>query len=394
MAGVTPSALASSRLALVVVRQELVQRRIEQADGHRQALHRLEDADEVLPLERQQLLQGRFAVLGRCRPGSSRRIAMMRSPSKNMCSVRHRPMPSAPNSRARLASAGVSALVRTLSVRYLSAHFITVAKSPAELRLAASATLADHHFAGRAVDARAMSLCVKVLPSTVILRPFSSISISPAPATQQLAPAAGDDRRVAGHAAGAGENAGRRVHAVDVFGAGFLADQQHLLAGVGPLDRFLGGEGQLADRRARRGRQADGQHARPFFFAAGSKLGSSSCVRSPAGIRSTAVFSSISFSLTMSQAIFTAAGAGPLAGAGLQHEELAALDGELDVLHVVVVLLERVLDLQQLLVDRLVPLGHFVDGQRRADAGHHVFALGVDQELAVELVLAGRRDCG
>ena len=45
--------------------------------------------------------------------------------------------------------------------------------------------------------------------------------------------------------------------------------------------------------------------------------------------------------------------------------------------------------LQQLLVDFLVPLGHFGDGLRRANAGHHVFALGVDEELAVELVLAG-----
>ena len=83
--------------------------------------------------------------------------------------------------------------------------------------------------------------------------------------------------------------------------------------------------------------------------------------------------------------------AGPLAVAGLQHEQLALFDRELDVLHVAVVLLEHVLDLQQLLVDRLVPLGHLVHRQRRADAGHDVFALGVDEELAVELVLAGGR---
>ena len=50
-------------LALGVVRQELVQRRIEQPDRHRQAVHRREDADEVLALQRQQLLQGRAAVL-------------------------------------------------------------------------------------------------------------------------------------------------------------------------------------------------------------------------------------------------------------------------------------------------------------------------------------------
>ena len=42
----------------------------------------------------------------------------------------------------------------------------------------------------------------------------------------------------------------------------------------------------------------------------------------------------------MSTAIFSAAGAVRLPDAGLQHEQLAALDGELDVLHVAVVPLE------------------------------------------------------
>ena len=57
-------------------------------------------------------------------------MATMRSGWKNMCSVRHRPMPSAPNLRAVLASSGVSALVRTLRRRAASAHSISVAKSP------------------------------------------------------------------------------------------------------------------------------------------------------------------------------------------------------------------------------------------------------------------------
>ena len=55
----------------------------------------------------------------------------MRSSSKNMCSVRHSPMPSAPNLIAARASAGVSALARTFSLRTPSAHFISVANSPA-----------------------------------------------------------------------------------------------------------------------------------------------------------------------------------------------------------------------------------------------------------------------
>ena len=57
------------------------------------------------------------------------RTAEMRAGSKNICSVRHRPMPSAPNLRAVSASSGVSALVRTFIRRAASAHSINVANS-------------------------------------------------------------------------------------------------------------------------------------------------------------------------------------------------------------------------------------------------------------------------
>ncbi len=49
-------------LAGFIVRQELVQRRVQEADGRRAAIQGLEDADEVLALERQQLGQGLFAA--------------------------------------------------------------------------------------------------------------------------------------------------------------------------------------------------------------------------------------------------------------------------------------------------------------------------------------------
>ena len=69
------------------------------------------------------------------RPASSSariisRTAMIRSASKNICSVRQRPTPSAPKSRATCTSCGVSALARTVIRRTLSAHPIKVAKSP------------------------------------------------------------------------------------------------------------------------------------------------------------------------------------------------------------------------------------------------------------------------
>ena len=61
------------------------------------------------------------------------RMARIRLSSKNMCSVRQSPTPSAPNRRAISQSSGVSALVRIFRRRCLSAHAITVAKSPESL---------------------------------------------------------------------------------------------------------------------------------------------------------------------------------------------------------------------------------------------------------------------
>jgi hypothetical protein len=58
------------------------------------------------------------------------RTACTRSASKNMCSVRTSPIPSAPNFNALRASAGVSALARIPSSRISSAHFMMVWNSP------------------------------------------------------------------------------------------------------------------------------------------------------------------------------------------------------------------------------------------------------------------------
>jgi hypothetical protein len=52
------------------------------------------------------------------------------SSAKNICSVLHKPIPSAPNSLALAASSGVSAFVLTHSFLYLSDHVIIVWKSP------------------------------------------------------------------------------------------------------------------------------------------------------------------------------------------------------------------------------------------------------------------------
>ncbi len=92
-------------------------------------------------------------------------------------------------------------------------------------------------------------------------------------------------------------------------------------------------------------------------------------------------------------------GGGALAGACLEEIELAALDRELQVLHVVVVALEPVLRVHQLLVRAGKLLRHIIDLERSSDSGDDVLALSVDEELTVEAPLARRwiarkRDAG
>ena len=62
-----------------------------------------------------------------------------------------------------------------------------------------------------------------------------------------------------GHAAAAGEDAHGRAHAFDVLGVGLFADQEHVLAGLGPLDGLVGGEDDLAAGAAGTRRQALGE---------------------------------------------------------------------------------------------------------------------------------------
>ena len=104
-----------------------------------QPVHRAQDADEVLALQRQQ----RGERLRPAPPSPSARTrsstSWRRSP-RNMCSVRHSPMPSAPKRRARSASSGVSALVRTPSRRVASACADEPVRRPAPGRRRPSAS--------------------------------------------------------------------------------------------------------------------------------------------------------------------------------------------------------------------------------------------------------------
>ena len=167
-----------------------------------------------------------------------------------------------------------------------------------------------------------------------------------------LAHAAGDNRGVRGLPAAGGEDAVGGDHALEVVGVGLLADQHDLLAARGPR---LGG-GRVEDRPGRRPRP--GEAAMPLVSSSRatdrSNCGNISCASCEPVTRDSASSMVISCSSTSWAAIRNAAAGGALADPGLQHPQLAALDGELDVAQVPVVRLQPAHDLGQLLVRRRV----------------------------------------
>ena len=129
-----------------------MQRRVEQPDRHRQPVHRARGCPRSRPAAwAARRSSAALALLRRRRPGSSPARPAGAPRLMNMCSVRQRPMPSAPNSRARAASSGVSALARTPSRRISSAQPTTGLEVLVDLRRH-QRQRAREDLAGAAVD--------------------------------------------------------------------------------------------------------------------------------------------------------------------------------------------------------------------------------------------------
>ena len=144
-------------------REELVQRRVEQAHGDRAARPWRRGCRGSRPSGRRGAARGRRSPPRACRRGSSPARSGRRSSARNMCSVRQRPMPSAPKSRATLASSPVSALARTASLPFRT--------------LSAQVRMVVNSFGGSAsASAMAPSTTSPVVPSSEMTSPSSTVT--------------------------------------------------------------------------------------------------------------------------------------------------------------------------------------------------------------------------
>ncbi len=204
----------------------------------------------------------------------------------------------------------------------------------------------------------------------------------------RLADLAGDDRGVRGRAALGGQDALSYGHAVEVVRRRLLANEDDLLALLDGGHSGIRAEDDLADGGAGRGVEALG-HPLGGLAGVAVELVAQELVHLGGLDASDCLFLG-------DQLLADHVDRDPhrrvcrsLGAAGLEHVEAAALDRELEVLDVAVMLLELLGDLLELGVGLGHVLGQRRDRGRSADARDDVLALGVDQVLAKEDLLAG-----
>ena len=190
-----------------------------------------------------------------------------------------------------------------------------------------------------------------------------------------------------GHAAARGEHALRGIHSFDVLGGSFQPHEHDLLARVLTLHRLFRGESYLAASRAGGSGETFRDRLR-LFERLGVKLRVQERVELLGLYLQKRLFLA-DHALVHEVAGDTHRGARrTLAVARLQHEQPALFDGELHVLHVLVLLFERLGDGDELIVNGDIGLSQMIDGLRGADTRDHVFALRVHQIFAVDMVFA------
>ena len=177
------------------------------------------------------------------------------------------------------------------------------------------------------------------------------------------------------------------MHAVDVFWAGFFTNQNDLFA----LERASLGvfrsEGQLTNRCTRRSWQALGN-----LFNLSPCVGVEAWQQQLSQVAGWyAKYGSLFFDQLFTNHFASdtnCSHTGTLTSTSLQHVQSSLLNGELDVLHLFVVLLKDVLDFHQLLVNNIIPLAHLFGWLWCANTSNHVFTLSIHKELTEELVFA------
>ncbi len=241
---------------------------------------------------------------------------------------------------------------------------------------------------GRAVDGKIVALAERLGADLdrLAVEHFDGVAAGHA----DLAHLARHDRCVGGHPASRSQEPRRRIHPVDVVGTGLLPHEHHPVPCRLHVHGTIGRQRDLACRSPGPGRQAFAEWIGfRFFFRIENRV---QILRQLIG---TDPLDGFFFPdqpfLYHVDGDFHRRDARAFANPGLQHVELAFLDGELQVQHVAVMFFEFLVRVLQVFVSLRHVLGQRADRQRRADARHDVFTLRVHQTFTEKRMVAGTR---
>src|SRR5690606_28591879 len=328
------------RELLLLMRHELVERRIEESDRDGETVHRLERRLDVALHVREELIERLapglevgsedhaaqpierlFRVLAVEHVLGAEEADALRSELSRSTRVRRRVGVRANSESAELVAQleeGLEILVLLAALDHVEPTRIDEASAAVEADpvVRAERSSVDRHLAGAHVD----------------------LEIA-ATDDAALAPTARDERRVGGHAAAGGEDRLRRAHAFDVLGIRLLADEDDLPARSRLLDGFLRREDDLS-----RGPAGTGGKALRDDLGRALGIGIENRVEE---LIELARLDAQDRLLGSDELLLHHVGGHahgrrpvPLSDAALEHVERAGLDRELDVLHVSVMLLE------------------------------------------------------
>ena len=386
---------------------EFVERRVEQAEHHRLAVHNLEGALHTGLHEGQEFVKGSTALflgLGEDHAAKLHQRHFAVAAVEHMLDTEQ-----ADTFGAELKS--LLGVFRSVGVGADTepAVFVNYAHEADEERILAGV----HGFDGGGVDEAAGTVereIVAFLINLVAATELHSLGFKVdlhgfATYDAALAPAAGHEGCVTGHTSAGGEDTGCCAHAFDVFRRSLLTDEDNILLLCCGCHCVGRSEDYGSHGSARGCGQTLCDNA-GLLFGGGVEHGVKDFVelgrRHPhdcGALVDHALVEHVHRHLESGDT-------GALADTALEHPEVAFLNGELDILHIVEVGFQLGADGVELCVNLghcllealeilvMLVLGGFVEGVRGADTCNHVFALGVDEPFSVELVVTGGRVTG
>ncbi len=363
-----------------------MQRRVNQADDHRQAVHGAEDAVEVVVLQFGELVQR--LLLGLRISGQDVVLEELRTVAQEHV------LGAAQADALRAIGAGAGRLLLIVGVgpHHQATDFVGPAQNLEQLGLlfqlgSHDGNLPDVHIALGPVQRDELAFLDHPTVDGEVLLFQVDLDVG-ATGHARLAQLPRHHCRMAGRAAFRRQDTLGRQHTVHIARLGQRAHQDHWLAFLALGFGGVGIEVDLAHCRARRGIQALG-HRLDLFQHLLVEARVQQLIDHVGGDARHGFGGRDQPFVHHVHGDLDCRGCRALAATGLQHPQLAVLDGELDVLGLAVVLFQDVGHAHQFFPGFGDFFGQAGDFGRRARTRYHVLTLGIEQVFAVELLLAG-----